>query len=253
MGVPLALLEPNSVLGLTNRVLSPLVSRAYVAFGDVDQRFGEGVALRSGVPLRSAFAARPYQSEADRFALLVLGGSQGARALNENVPAAAREVLQRVPHATIVHQAGRGNGGATSARYRAQGVAPDRVRVVEFIDDVAGELGAADVVIQRCGASAISEVCLVGRASILVPFPFAADQHQLANARSMERLGAAIALPQSEASPERLAQLVVELAGDPARRSAMATKARAASKPDAAATIAADLLSLAGRRSRGAA
>jgi UDP-N-acetylglucosamine--N-acetylmuramyl-(pentapeptide) pyrophosphoryl-undecaprenol N-acetylglucosamine transferase len=253
MGVPLALLEPNSVLGLTNRVLSPFVSRAYVAFGDVDKRFADGVALRSGVPLRAVFEPRPYEPRPDRFSVLVLGGSLGARALNEKLPAAVRVLLDRLPHATVVHQAGRGNGESTTARYRALGLPAEQVRVIEFSDDVASELGAADVVIQRCGASAISEVCMVGRASILVPFPFAADQHQLANARSLERMGAAIALPQAEASTERLSQLLLELADDPARRSTMAANARSSATPEAATTIAVDLLSLAGRRSRGAA
>jgi len=250
MGVPLAVLEPNSVLGFTNRVLGPLAHRVYVAFGDWDRRFGPGVLMRSGVPLRSEFKASVYQPLVGRFRVLVLGGSQGAKALNECVPGAFERLSAVVPHAEILHQAGRGKVIATSQRYA---YAPNaRVGVVDFIEDVAGELDRADLVIQRCGASAVSELCLVGRANILVPFPFAADQHQLANAKSLEREGAAIALEEREATPERLGALLIELAADPARRIALAERARTLATPNAAKDVAGDLLQLAKqRRTRG--
>jgi UDP-N-acetylglucosamine--N-acetylmuramyl-(pentapeptide) pyrophosphoryl-undecaprenol N-acetylglucosamine transferase len=132
--------------------------------------------------------------------------------------------------------------------YAATGAPADRWRVVEFIDDVGAELRAADVVVQRCGASSLAELCATGRPSVLVPYPFAADQHQLENARSLEREGAAVALEQSEATPERLGAILAELAGDPARRSRMADAARAASTPDAARVVAEDLLRLAEMR-----
>jgi UDP-N-acetylglucosamine--N-acetylmuramyl-(pentapeptide) pyrophosphoryl-undecaprenol N-acetylglucosamine transferase len=246
MGVPLAVLEPNSVLGFTNRVLGPLAHRVYVAFGEWDRRFRPGVVVRSGVPLRSAFQPSPYQPVAGRFRVLVLGGSQGAKALNEQVPPAFKALIEAVPYAEIVHQAGRSKLEPTAERYAALTGA----RVVEFIDDVAGELARADVVIQRCGASAVSELCIVGRASILVPFPFAADQHQLANAKSLEREGAAITLEESAAG-ENLARLLIELANDPARRQRMADGARALATPNAARDVADDLVALAQRRTRG--
>lgn len=246
MGVPLAVMEPNSVLGLTNKLLGPLASRAYVAFGDVDKRFKEGVAVRAGVPLRSAFENKPYRPAADRFRVLVLGGSQGARALNENVPAAIAALLSRVPHASVVHQTGRGNAASTSERYAAAGLGADsRVRVTEFIDGVAAELDAADVVLQRCGASSLAELCVVGRASLLVPFPFAADQHQLENAKSLEAAGAAVALPQTEATSERLAAELERLANDEELRAQMAARASSLGRPAAATDIALDLVALA--------
>ncbi|MBL8739846.1 MAG: UDP-N-acetylglucosamine--N-acetylmuramyl-(pentapeptide) pyrophosphoryl-undecaprenol N-acetylglucosamine transferase, partial [Myxococcales bacterium] len=120
----------------------------------------------------------------------------------------------------------------------------------EFIDDVAAELAQADVVIQRCGASAVSELCLVGRASLLVPFPFAADQHQLANARSLEQEGAAMTLEEHEAD-EKLAAALIELEKDPARRQRMADRARSLATPNAARDVADDLVALAQRRPRG--
>ena len=246
MGVPLAVLEPNSVLGLTNRLLSPISQRAYVAFGDVDKSFGTGVAVRSGVPLRGAFAPRPYAAAAGRFRVLVLGGSLGASGLNANVPGAAFELLRAVPFAQVVHQTGRGNESAVREAYRALGEkTAERVSVVEFIDDVARELDLADVVLQRCGASSLAELCVVGRASILVPYPFATDQHQLANARTLERAGAAIAVSQADATPGRLAELLIDLALAPEKRAQMADSARGLGRPEAARDVARDLVELA--------
>jgi UDP-N-acetylglucosamine--N-acetylmuramyl-(pentapeptide) pyrophosphoryl-undecaprenol N-acetylglucosamine transferase len=255
MGVPLAIIEPNSVLGMTNRILSPLADRAYTAFGDVDARFAPGVAMRVGVPLRKSFEPAPYVSSSDRFRVLVLGGSLGARALNERMPAAAATLAKAVPHARVLHQAGRGRAAETAAAYAAAGLEPGGpVEVTEFIGDVGAELRRADVSVQRCGASSLAELCAVGRASVLVPFPFAADQHQLENARSLEREGAAVAIEQEEATPARLAEVLIGLASRPEQRSKMADRARALGRPDAAHAVAVDLLRLAaagsGRRRR---
>lgn len=251
MGVPLAILEPNGVLGLTNRLLKPFAKRAYVAFGDLDRSFKNGVAIRTGVPLRSVFAAKPYAPTPGKMRVLVLGGSLGAKALNERVPAAIARVMANDPTVEVVHQTGRNRLNETLERYAAVGLAQEtavhtgRVRVIEFIDSVAEELEAADVVLQRCGASSLAELCTVGRASILVPYPFASDQHQLANARSLEAAGAAIALPQTEATSDKLAELLLGLASSPERRTEMAARARSLGAPDAADNIARDLLGLA--------
>ena len=246
-GVPLAILEPNAVLGLTNRLLSPLAARAYTAFGDLHRAFRSDVGLKTGVPLRRSIESSAYEAEAGRFSILVLGGSQGAKALNERVPAAFAALVREIPHARIVHQAGKGRGEETRAAYEQAGAPEWSRRVVEFIDDVGAELRAADVVVQRCGASSLAELCATGRASVLVPFPFAADQHQLQNAKSLERAGAAVALAQDEATPERLGTELLTLARDAARRKRMADAARAAGEPDAARAVAEDLLRLAGR------
>jgi UDP-N-acetylglucosamine--N-acetylmuramyl-(pentapeptide) pyrophosphoryl-undecaprenol N-acetylglucosamine transferase len=248
MGVPLAILEPNGVLGLTNRLLVPFSHRAYTGFGDLDKRLGaRGRAL--GVPLRGAFKHVPYASFAGRFQVLMVGGSLGATALNRSMPEAFAGLLEKAPGATIVHQTGRGNGPTVEAEYRALG-ALGSARIVEFIDDVASELGAADVVVQRAGASSLAELCVVGRPSILVPFPFAADQHQLSNARGLERAGAAVAIVQSDAKPARLTAELARLSADPDARARMADAAASLGRPFAARDIASDLLELA--RSRGA-
>ena len=249
MGVPLAVLEPNSVLGLTNKLLSPFSNRAYVAFGDVDKSFAPGVAQRFGVPLRGEFAPNVYLPKADRFRVLVLGGSLGAKGINTRAPAALAQVLTAFPHADVVHQTGRGHADGVRDAYRQLGLEGDaRVRITEFISDVASELLAADVVVERCGASSLAELTVVGRASVLIPFPFAADQHQLANARALEKAGAAIAMPESEVTGDRLAAALLELAADPARRKTMADSARALGRPAAAKDVARDLLALAERK-----
>jgi UDP-N-acetylglucosamine--N-acetylmuramyl-(pentapeptide) pyrophosphoryl-undecaprenol N-acetylglucosamine transferase len=243
--VPLALLEPNSVLGLANRWLVPFARRAYVAFPGVEEKLGRGIAQRTGVPLRAAFHAAPYVIEPGRFRILVLGGSQGAKALNEVVPEALVLASRNVGPVSVVHQAGRDQDDAVRGRYRDHG-AGDGVSVVPFIEDIARELERADLVIERSGASSLAELCAVGRCSILIPFPFAADDHQRKNAKALEAEGAALCVDQVDATAARIASAVASLALDPARRSAMADKARALGRPDAARTIARDLLALAG-------
>ncbi len=254
-GVPVTLLEPNGVLGLSNRLLAPFVSRAYTAFGDLDRRFSRDRARAFGVPLRSAFARAEYAPTEDRFRVLVLGGSQGADHFNKVLPDAFARLVKEIPHATIVHQTGRGRMEDVKAAYVGLGYTPKPiavskapVRIDDFIDDVAGQISRADVVLQRAGASSLAELCVIGRASVLVPFPFAADQHQLANARSLESAGAAVAMEQREATAERLAAELVALAREPARRARMADAAARLGRPRAARDIAEDLLAIARER-----
>ena len=242
-GVPVAILEPNGVLGLTNRWLRPFAKRAYVAFPEVERQFADAVVSRTGVPLRRAFAPSEYTPSPDRFRVLVLGGSQGAVALNETVPAALALAGPEIEGLEIVHQCGRAHGEKVHARYAELGI---KARVLPFIDDVAQELEAADLVIGRAGASFLAELCAVGRASLLIPFPFAADDHQRKNAESLAAAQAAICVVQSEATPERVRDEVLALSRDTARRVAMARAARERGAPDAADRVARDLLKLSG-------
>jgi UDP-N-acetylglucosamine--N-acetylmuramyl-(pentapeptide) pyrophosphoryl-undecaprenol N-acetylglucosamine transferase len=242
--IPVAILEPNSTLGLANRWLAPFAQRAYVAHAETEKKLGPRIARRTGVPLRGVFVPAPYTAGAT-FRILVLGGSQGAKGLNDVLPEALVAARRKVDHLIVVHQAGRERDEAVRASYRALG-AGDWVTVMPFLDDVAGELAAADLVIGRAGASSLGELCAVGRASILIPFPFAADDHQRKNAEAVAAEGAAIAILQADASAARVAAEVVALANDSARRTAMADRARALGRPDAARTIARDLLALAG-------
>lgn len=243
--VPLAVLEPNSVVGLSNRWLMPLARRAYIAFPAVESKLRRGLARRTGVPLRGSFRATPYGIVPGQLRVLVLGGSQGAKALNEVVPSALALVARQVDALTIVHQAGRDRDGEVRATYQALGAAA-RANVVPFLDDVAAEVSRADLVIERAGASSLGELCAIGRASILIPFPFAADDHQRRNAEALAATGGAVCIDQAHATAERVASEVLALFNDPARRVALAQAAGAQGRPDAARDIAMDLLALAG-------
>jgi UDP-N-acetylglucosamine--N-acetylmuramyl-(pentapeptide) pyrophosphoryl-undecaprenol N-acetylglucosamine transferase len=243
--VPLAILEPNSTLGLTNRWLVPVARRAYVAFEETERKLGPKIAQRTGVPLRgAAFHPMPYEPSG-AMRVLVLGGSQGAKALNETLPEALALARREVLSLTVLHQAGRDRDAEVLAAYRAHG-GDEWAKVVPFLDDVAAELASADLVIERSGGGSIGELCAVGRASILVPFPFAADDHQKKNAEAIALAGAAVSIAQSDATVARLAAEIAALAKDTARRIEMADRARALGRPDAARTIARDLLELGG-------
>jgi UDP-N-acetylglucosamine--N-acetylmuramyl-(pentapeptide) pyrophosphoryl-undecaprenol N-acetylglucosamine transferase len=246
LGVPLALLEPNSVMGLANRLVAPLARRGYVAFGEAERHFRAGTALRVGVPLRPGFLPAPYPPPgADASAplrVLVLGGSQGAKALNEAVPRAAAALGRAL---SIVHQCGPAHADAVRALYGELGLG-QTARVVPFIDDMPAALDAADLVLGRSGAGALSEICAVGRPAVFVPYPFAAGDHQRVNAEALVRAGGAVCIPHEQATAERLASEIGALAGDRARLSTMAERAREFGRPDAARAVALDLLRLAG-------
>jgi UDP-N-acetylglucosamine--N-acetylmuramyl-(pentapeptide) pyrophosphoryl-undecaprenol N-acetylglucosamine transferase len=242
--IPLALIEPNSVMGLANRLLAPLVSRAYTAFAGAERHFRRSAVLRTGVPIQKGFSPRPYQVTPGSASLLVLGGSQGAVALNETVPRALARIRGDV---SIVHQTGPAHESAVERRYRELGVG-DRARVISFIDDMPDAIGRATLVIGRAGASSLAEIAAIGRPSVLIPFPYAAGDHQRHNALALEDAGAALCVPQERATAGRLAELVSGLLHDSFRLKTMAVAAAALGRPKAALHVAEDLLQLAGLR-----
>lgn len=246
LGIPTALLEQNAHVGLTNRMLAPVVGRAYLTYEETASHFGERARV-VGNPVRRAFvdAARLAQSDPEAFELrarriLVLGGSQGAKALNETVPEALARAGVTERGVEVVHQTGAAMRDEVAARYEALGVAAE---VVSFIDDMARAYAQSSIVIGRAGATTLAELCAIGRPSILVPYPHAADDHQARNAEALERAGAAIAIRQERLTAEGLAADVAALLDDPARRGAMAAAARGEGRPDAAAAIVDDLIS----------
>jgi UDP-N-acetylglucosamine--N-acetylmuramyl-(pentapeptide) pyrophosphoryl-undecaprenol N-acetylglucosamine transferase len=242
-GVPVALIIPDSIPGLANRWLLPFARRAYVAFPDVERRIG-AIALSTGVPIRPGFGPRPYAPEKDSFHVLCLGGSQGAAALNDVLPAALAAAKECIAPLSVTHQTGRDRADEVRRRYGELG-ASAWADVVPFIDDVAAALASADLVIQRSGAS-VAELCAVGRPAILIPYPFAADDHQRKNGDALALLGAAVCIAQKDATKDRLKAEIVALARDLDRRRAMAAAAAEHGRPDAARAIARDLLALSG-------
>ncbi|MBW2456650.1 MAG: undecaprenyldiphospho-muramoylpentapeptide beta-N-acetylglucosaminyltransferase [Deltaproteobacteria bacterium] len=243
LGVPVTLLEPNAVPGFTNRLLMPLVARAYVAFPEMAEGRPADQVRWTGVPLRNRFVPAPYQPS-ERVNVLVMGGSQGALALNEALPEALAACLRDGLPVEVFHQTGRDKDAEVRARYAELGIT-DHVEIASFVDDVAGALGRADVVIERSGASSVAELCAVGRPGILVPYPHAADDHQRHNAESLERAGGAVCVVQSEASGERLEAELRRLIEDRALRAEMAARSADFGRPDAARAIAVDLFELA--------
>jgi UDP-N-acetylglucosamine--N-acetylmuramyl-(pentapeptide) pyrophosphoryl-undecaprenol N-acetylglucosamine transferase len=245
MGLPTAILEQNSIPGLTNKILGRFVRAVFVSFDESRRFFPARRVIASGNPIRRALLAA-LQSEPGNGAastgaataaphVLVFGGSQGARALNELVPVAAALLRERGLAFHIVHQTGEAGLEATQARYRDAGVDAD---CRAFIRDMAGAYQRADLVVSRAGATTVAELGVVGRPAILVPFPQAADNHQEINAREVVRAGAALLHRQAELTPERLADAMAGLLGDAAVRARMAGAMKKLGRPDAAATIA---------------
>jgi UDP-N-acetylglucosamine--N-acetylmuramyl-(pentapeptide) pyrophosphoryl-undecaprenol N-acetylglucosamine transferase len=242
-GVPIAVLEPNSVVGLANRLVAPFVQRAYVAWDEAAGRFRSSARRVYGVPLRKGFTPRPYTPRGTG-RLLVMGGSQGAAALNERLPEAVAHLQGIVPGLDVVHQAGRDRDAAVREAYARHGV--EHAVVVPFLDDVAGAIADADLVVARAGAGTIAEIAAVGRAAILIPLPHAADDHQGRNADALARAGAALCVRQEAADAARLSGEIERLLRGHTARAAMADAARSRGKPDAAREVARDLLALAG-------
>lgn len=245
MGVPTAILEQNVQVGLTNRILSPIVGRAYVSFAETASRFRDARVRVAGNPIRKELVAVAMRARIDPLGfesrskdILVLGGSQGARSLNEAVPEALARAGLAERGVRVIHQTGESMREAVAERYASLGV---DAKVESFIDDMADAYQRAALVIARAGASTVAELCAVGRPAILVPFPHAADDHQTKNAKALEAAGAAVAVAESELDPDTFAALVRDLLDEPERRRAMAEAARGHGKPDAAANIVDDL------------
>jgi UDP-N-acetylglucosamine--N-acetylmuramyl-(pentapeptide) pyrophosphoryl-undecaprenol N-acetylglucosamine transferase len=240
-GVPLAVLEPNSIVGLANRFVGPLAKRAYVAWDEAAGVFRGSSVRRYGVPLRGGFGPRP-EAARETAALLVLGGSQGASALNERMPGVVGRLAGRLP-IKVTHQTGRGREAAVRRAYAGQNVG--HVTVVPFIEDVASAIADADLVVARAGAVTLAEITAIGRAALLVPFPQSAGEHQAKNAAALARRGAAVYLAQADADTHRLTTEIHRLLTDRPTRAAMAHASRSLGRPDAAFDVAADLLALA--------
>ncbi len=250
--VPTVVHEANAVPGLTNRLLARVATR--VAAGSGAAAGALPGAVVTGNPVRDDFfriaplAGRPARR---RMRVLVVGGSQGAQILNRLVPDALAAVRARGLELSVVHQAGRArrglghDAGDLRARYAALGFGAESVR--EFLDDIPSEFASADLVLSRSGAMTAAEIAAAGRPALLVPFAGATHGHQEANARALERAGAAVVLTEAEATPERLADGIASLLSDPARLLAMGEAARRAAIPDAAARLA-DLVLATARR-----
>jgi len=230
-GKPLVLHEQNSVAGMANKVLAGVADRVFTAFPNVFNK-----AQWVGNPLRAPFLHQPVP--ADRFAgrsgplrLLVVGGSLGAKALNDVVPQALA-LIPEPQRPTVVHQSGEKQIDALRANYVAAGV---HAELTPFIDDTAQAFADADLIVCRSGASTVTEIAAVGAAALFVPFPSAVDDHQTTNARFLVEAGAAWLVPQNELSPQQLALRLQSLQRD--QLVIMANKAKQMQKTEAVAAV----------------
>nr|WP_089408629.1 undecaprenyldiphospho-muramoylpentapeptide beta-N-acetylglucosaminyltransferase [Granulicella rosea] len=244
LGIPTLAFEPNAVPGLANRLVGKRVRAAAVNFQQTTRYFRNAVV--TGIPVRKEFfALRPKTSGPLR--LLVFGGSQGARVLNEILPKVAGGLLTRFPELEIVHQVGGRNVESSAAAYAASAVSSDRLLVLPYLDAMVDAIDAADLVVCRSGASTVAELAAAGKPSVLVPFAAAADDHQRKNADVLVAAGAASMITEAQLTPERLIAEVSALLEDEAMRLAMGEAARRLAHTDAAGEIARMCLRLAGR------
>jgi UDP-N-acetylglucosamine--N-acetylmuramyl-(pentapeptide) pyrophosphoryl-undecaprenol N-acetylglucosamine transferase len=237
LGVPIVLLNADAAPLMSTALLKPLVAGVLCGFDGEAARKAGDKGLVTGNPVRRDIAAVPppaarYAGRSGPLHLLVIGGSLGAKVLNETVPQAlARLPAERRP--TVVHQCGSSHLDAVRAAYANAGVRAD---IVPFIDDMAARYAAADLVLARAGAITVTELAAAGVPSILVPLVVSTTHHQRTNAEFMSARHAAIHLPQTEFTAARLAELLAALERD--RLQAMAEAARALGKPKATATVA---------------
>lgn len=254
-----AIHEQNAVLGRANRLLAGRVSRIATSFEDcanVPEK-GHDKIVHTGMPVRAAVAAmreRPYAppAEGSPVRLLVVGGSQGARIFSEVVPAAIAKLPEALRRRLVIAQQCRPEDlDAAVAAYRAGGI---EAELKTFFGDVPERLAAAHLLIARSGASTVAETLAVGRPSILVPYPYATDDHQSFNAHAVAESGGGWLMPQETFTPDALAARLDSLLGLPATLNRAAAAARAAGRVDAAPRLAdmvIDLLGAAGASADG--
>jgi UDP-N-acetylglucosamine--N-acetylmuramyl-(pentapeptide) pyrophosphoryl-undecaprenol N-acetylglucosamine transferase len=233
--IPAVLLEQNVVPGAANRMLARLARRVCVGFEATAASFRPGLAAYTGNPIRAgvlrALAARtPHE----RPALLVFGGSAGARRLNRATVDAVPLLRARGTDLDVRHQTGTQDVDEVRAAYARLGVP---ARVEPFIGDMGAAYAAADLVVARAGAMTCAEVTAAGLPALLVPYPHAADDHQRRNAEVLAAAGAAEIIPDHQLDGARLAAALAALLEDPAKRTAMAAQARALGRPDAATRV----------------
>jgi UDP-N-acetylglucosamine--N-acetylmuramyl-(pentapeptide) pyrophosphoryl-undecaprenol N-acetylglucosamine transferase len=234
-GIATMVLEQNSVPGLTNRLLGRVVRAAGLTYEETLRWFPR-VGFVSGNPVRPGFLEGQAAIEARTGrGVLVFGGSQGARAINDAMVASASFLASATPPIELVHQTGERDAPRVRTAYSQAGLTAD---VMPFIDEMEREMRRADLVVCRSGATSLAEVTVAGKPSLLVPLPSSTDDHQRKNAQALVRLGAAEMLEQSEATGDVLGRRIVALLDDRARLAEMRRSSKAAGRPDAASVIA---------------
>lgn len=244
--LPSAIHEQNSQPGITNRILGKVVKRVFLTFPDELGYFRPAKIRETGTPVRRDLLVQPQKGklyapqQAKR--VLILGGSQGAKAINDAVIKALP--IFKSQGVTLHHQAGYRDYERVKAEYLRCGLPAEWVQ--DFITNMAQAYAKADLVVCRAGASTLAELTAIGLPSILIPFPYAVHHHQLANARKMEQAGAAMVLEQSYLAEINLAKVVLDFFALPSKMREMAEAAQGLSRPGASTEIVQELARLAG-------
>ncbi len=229
-GIPLVVMEPNAVPGFTNRHIARWVKRALVSFQETERYFPPGRAEVTGRPVREEFFAIAPKPAEPVFTVLITGGSQGSRTLNH----AARDSWPRLKSAglpvRLIHQTGPALFDELQRAWIQSGVDGE---ISAFISDMPAAFAKADLIVSRSGGT-VSEIAAAGKPSVMIPFPFAADQHQLKNAQAFQRAGACRMFLDTEWTGERMFNVISELAGDREQLRAMGEAARKLARPGAA-------------------
>jgi UDP-N-acetylglucosamine--N-acetylmuramyl-(pentapeptide) pyrophosphoryl-undecaprenol N-acetylglucosamine transferase len=246
-GVPTVIHESNAFPGLANRAVARFATAVAVAFAEAGARMKRKDAVVTGNPIRKEFfevergprsaggISTAEAAVAPRRRLLLFGGSQGSRILNDTMSAALLFLARHKDSLDIVHQTGPNDLEKVRKAYRES--AFGNARVVPYLDPIVGEIASADLVVSRAGAMTIGELAAVGRAAVLVPFAQATNNHQELNARAVERAGGAVVITEPELTPERLAAAISEILSDPGRAARMGAAAKTLATPEATKNI----------------
>ncbi|MDQ3010689.1 MAG: undecaprenyldiphospho-muramoylpentapeptide beta-N-acetylglucosaminyltransferase [Acidobacteriota bacterium] len=236
MGVPTLVAEQNAHPGFTNRVLARFVRATAVTFEEARKYFGEKAQI-TGNPVRAEFfdvQPKRHLEAGDVIHIFITGGSQGARAINLAMIAALPNLAEEKDRLSITHQTGEHDYDKVRATYLENGW---KAEVKPFIEKMIDEFAKADLVIARAGATTVAELAAAGRPALMIPFPFAADDHQRKNAEAVERAGAGRMILQAELTPERLSQELLWLVRDPQQLARMAEASKKLGHPEAAAKV----------------
>jgi UDP-N-acetylglucosamine--N-acetylmuramyl-(pentapeptide) pyrophosphoryl-undecaprenol N-acetylglucosamine transferase len=229
--LPLVVMEPNAMPGLTNRQIGRWVNRALLSFYEASNFFPPGKSEVSGLPVRPEFFRIPPKRRDAKLTVLVTGGSQGSRTLNNAALASWNYFRENRSPVRFIHQTGTAAHAGVAQNLAESGVEGE---ASPFIDDMPAAFAHADLVICRSGAGAVAELAAAGKPSILVPFPHSTDQHQLKNAEAFEKAGAAILVLDHEMDGGRLFEEVEKLRSRPELLQRMGERARTFAHPDAA-------------------
>lgn len=247
LGIRTVIHEQNSIPGLANRLLGRIVDRVFLSLPGSERYFPAAKTVLSGNPVRKELIARAAAESRQRptdakITLLVLGGSQGAHAVNQLVVDAVAK-LAEINRLAIIHQTGIHDAEWVRTRYNALGC---KARVDDFISDMATVYAEADCIVSRAGATTLAEITVFGKPALLIPYPYAADDHQRHNAAYLAEHDAALVCNEQELSAEKLAGLMADLVADAGRRQRMAARARELAKPEATGTIIHECMALVG-------